>query len=55
MLGACNLADNSVGPVEPITDDQKSTDAEDRVHEFQTELSQSPLGTMQATETIESP
>lgn len=35
--------------------EEKSTEAEERVHELQTEISHTVLGAMQVTETLESP
>lgn len=54
MLTACKTTDNSKEVIE-LTVDEKPTAEEERVHELQTEISQSVLGALQATETLETP
>lgn len=54
VLAACNKSEVSPGVAEAILD-ETPTAGEERVHEKQTEMSHTVLGTMQATETIESP
>lgn len=54
VLTACELSDNLSVPSNAIVD-EKPTVAEERVHELQTEISHTVLGTMQATETLETP
>ncbi|EFX80395.1 hypothetical protein DAPPUDRAFT_304102 [Daphnia pulex] len=54
VLTACKTTDNSKEVIE-LTVDEKPTAEEERVHELQTEISQSVLGALQATETLENP
>lgn len=54
VLAACQSAD-SLSVTRNVMVEEKSTEAEERVHELQTEISHTVLGVMQVTETLESP
>jgi len=54
VLKACESADNEL-KILPNQEDISTSQAEEKVHQLQTETSQSVLGALQATEFIESP
>lgn len=54
VLKACEASDCEL-KISPSKEDISTSEAEEKVHQVQTETSQSVLGALQATEFIESP